>query len=395
MPATNTPTHFGWVTKCFHWLTALLILTAIVLGVLAHDAAFDTSQQLARKAWLFSFHKTVGIAAFFVAVMRVIWALTQPRPGKISGKSWEHRLAEVAHWALYFSMILVPLAGWVTHAASSGYAPIWWPFGQSLPLVPKSPDLSVIAGQIHMAWEKILIIAILLHVAGALKHHLIDKDATLRRMLVGSPDVQVTPNHKSLIGPGVAVGAFIVVAAIGWARADVAAPNSQNALAQPAASGWTVENGTVAITVMQFGNAVDGQFADWTAAIEFDPDVAAGAAGSVEGQIAIGSLTLGSVTGQAMGPDYFAADQFPTANYNGNIIAVQDGHVLIGNVTLRGTTRPFEMPFTLTVDGQTADAEGQFSLARLDFGIGTNQQDGGQLGFDVLVNVALTATRSD
>ncbi|MEO0358432.1 MAG: cytochrome b, partial [Pseudomonadota bacterium] len=265
MSATNTAQHFGWVTKSFHWLTALLILAAIVLGVVANGAAYETSDQIAQKSWLFSFHKTIGLAAFFAALFRVLWAFTQKRPGKIGTTAWENWLADVAHWALYASMIFVPLAGWVTHAASSGYAPIWWPFGQDLPLVPKSPALSVAAGQVHMAWEKILLVSIILHVAGAVKHHVIDKDATLRRMLPGQPKVTVHPKQATLIPPIVAAVIFGGVAFVAAAQADLDAPGSQVTLAQPVASDWVIQDGTVAITVTQFGSAVPGAFADWTA----------------------------------------------------------------------------------------------------------------------------------
>jgi hypothetical protein len=82
-------------------------------------------------------------------------------------------------------MLIVPLSGWVHHAATTGFAPIWWPFGQSLPFVPVDATVAATAGAMHWLFTKILAASILLHVAGALKHHLIDRDATLRRMLPG------------------------------------------------------------------------------------------------------------------------------------------------------------------------------------------------------------------
>ena len=75
MPTSNTPRSYGSVTKTFHWLTVLLILTAIPLGIIANKLAYDTSEALAFKAFLFSMHKTVGVTAFFVALARILWAL--------------------------------------------------------------------------------------------------------------------------------------------------------------------------------------------------------------------------------------------------------------------------------------------------------------------------------
>ena len=137
MTLANTDTRYGLVARVLHWLTALLILTAIPLGVIANDMAHDTSEALAAKAALFSIHKTVGVAVFAVAVLRILCALMQPRPVPVqAGPGWQVTMAAVVHWALYISLVAVPLSGWVHHAATTGFAPILWPFGQGLPFVP-------------------------------------------------------------------------------------------------------------------------------------------------------------------------------------------------------------------------------------------------------------------
>ena len=83
MSLTNTATRYGAVTKTLHWLTAGGILAAIPLGIVANDWAFDTPEALATKATLFSLHKTVGVTIFFVALVRIIWAVTQPKPAPL------------------------------------------------------------------------------------------------------------------------------------------------------------------------------------------------------------------------------------------------------------------------------------------------------------------------
>ena len=139
MPAQNTLQRYGSVARTLHWLTALLILTAIPLGLVATDMPFDTGEALAAKANLFSIHKTVGVAAFFVALIRILWAFTQPRPVPLHpDRRAETWLADLVHWMLYVSMLAVPLSGWVHNAAVTGFAPILWPFGQTLPFVPQS-----------------------------------------------------------------------------------------------------------------------------------------------------------------------------------------------------------------------------------------------------------------
>jgi len=190
MELANTRTRYGAVAKTFHWLVALLILAAWPLGYFASDLAHQitdpdiatTQAQADRAALLFSLHKTVGVAIFFTALARIAWALGQPKPRLLNGdRPVEARAAETAHWLLYGSLVAVPLSGWVSHAASTGFAPIWWPFGQSLPFVPKEAGLAETAATLHYILQWVLVGALAAHVAGALKHHLIDRDATLRR----------------------------------------------------------------------------------------------------------------------------------------------------------------------------------------------------------------------
>ncbi len=81
MALTNTSIRYGGVTKFFHWLTALLILTLIALGLYASDLPHDTQDALTRKAWLFSLHKTLGVTVFFVALARISGPLPNPNRG--------------------------------------------------------------------------------------------------------------------------------------------------------------------------------------------------------------------------------------------------------------------------------------------------------------------------
>nr|HRK43103.1 cytochrome b [Gemmobacter sp.] len=195
MTLTNSARHYGAVARSLHWLTALLILASIGLGLYADNLPTDGAEALAAKVQAFSLHKTLGIAAFGAAVLRILWALSQPRPAPIHPeRRAETFAADLVHWALYAAMILMPLSGWVHHAALDGFAPILWPFGQGLPFVPKSESVAAAAGSLHWLMSKLLIASVALHVAGALKHALIDRDGTLSRMLTGRPAGQAAPH---------------------------------------------------------------------------------------------------------------------------------------------------------------------------------------------------------
>ncbi|MBW4708521.1 cytochrome b/b6 domain-containing protein [Roseobacter sp. YSTF-M11] len=399
MSLSNTASHYGSVTKTFHWLTALLVLTLIPLGIYANSLPFDTSEQLARKAWLFSLHKTLGVTVFFVALARIVWALSQPKPGLLHpDRKVESLAAETVHWLLYGSLLLVPLSGWVHHAATDGFAPIWWPLGQSLPLVPKSETVAAVTAGLHIVFERVLAASILLHVAGAVKHHVIDKDATLRRMLPGRPEVAATGGGHRIVAPVTsAVAIWISALFVGNALGLYAAhgPTVSAAALEDVQSDWQVQEGEITITVRQLGTNVQGSFADWTSAISFDEDVTAGTAGTVETTVSIGSLTLGSVTSQALGADYFNAEAFPTAVFVAEILRSESGYEAQGTLTMKDTSVPVTLPFTLEISGDVATMTGSATLDRRNYGIGDNQKDEGTLGFNVAVNISLTATRAE
>jgi cytochrome b561/polyisoprenoid-binding protein YceI len=405
MPLTNSETRYGAIAKLFHWLIALFILSSIPLGLIATDMAHaledpnipSTQADIDRTVLLFSIHKTLGVAIFFTALARILWALAQPKPKLLNGdKPLEAYAASTVHWLLYGSLVAVPLSGWVHHAATTGFAPIWWPFGQSLPFVPKVTHVAELASTVHYLLQWVLIGALVLHVAGALKHHVIDKDATLRRMLPGGTEAQPTarqPGHALPFLSALAVWAVVLggAGAAGWfeARAGMAPTLEQ------AESEWQVQDGTLNISVTQMGSTVEGSFADWTANIAYSqtPD-ANGKHGEVEVTVAIPSLTLGSVTDQAMGPDFFNAENHPTATFTADILAENGDHIALGTLSIKGSTVPVEMPFSLSIDDGTAAAEGSLSVDRRDFQIGMGT-DEGSLAFAVDISFALTAMRSE
>lgn len=217
MPFGNTADSYGSVTKAFHWLTVLLIIVLIPLGLVVHSMAENlrgpaigvTPDYLMRTIWLFSFHKTLGVAVFFVALARVLWSILQPKPNPLSNNTAQTMLADLVHWLLYGTLILTPLAGWAHHAATIGFSPIWWPFGQSLPLIPKSESLAATFAGLHVVMISLLCLSILLHIAGALKHQFVDHDATLRRMLPTASPMSPTYTRQRSFLP--ALGAMVAL----------------------------------------------------------------------------------------------------------------------------------------------------------------------------------------
>ena len=397
MSLGNATDRYGAVAKTFHWITALGIFANLALGFAAEWAPRGTEGEIALKTALFSAHKTVGVAVFFVALLRILWALAQPKPAPLHPERRTETLtADTVHWLLYGSLVLVPLSGWIGHAASEGFARIWWPFGQSLPLVPKSSELAETAWTLHYVFMLVLVASIVLHVAGAVKHHVVDKDATLRRMLPGTTRAASPDGRHGIVLPFVLALAFWGVALAGGAAAGLFSgpEGGESAALEDVDSEWEVQDGTLAIVVQQMGSEVRGEFADWTADIAFTPRDEPGPAGEVTVQIAVPSLTLGSVTSEAKAPAYLAAEEHPTATFAAEILREADGWVADGTVTLKGQEAPVTMPFELTLDGDTAEMRGTATLDRRNYEVGQSMDSEDTVGFEIGVQVELTAVRA-
>lgn len=393
----NTKSRFGGVAKVFHWLTALLILTMIPLGIVAQYWPYDTSEALAFKADLFSLHKTLGLLTFAVALLRIIWAFVQPRPALLpTGSRVQTFAAETVHFALYAALVLVPLSGWVHHAASTGFAPIWWPFGQTLPFVPESVAVADAFAGLHFVFNIVLVVSLALHIGGALKHHMIDGDATLRRMLPGTCELpSALERAKGHAAPAATAAAVWSLAVAVGLTVGLSGDRSSAVQAELEAvsSQWAVQEGALAITVQQLNQPVTGQFAEWTAAIAFDEEARNGVHGQVDVIISVPSLTLGSVTTQALAADFLDAGTFSTATFSGPIVTAEEGYVVNGVLSLVGQEVPLSLPFALEVDGDTATATGTVAIDRRDFGMGATYQDEETVGFTVDISIDVTATR--
>jgi cytochrome b561/polyisoprenoid-binding protein YceI len=398
MPARNTATSYGTVARSLHWLTALLIIVNFPLGVIADDLPFDTSEALAFKAQLFSVHKTLGVAIFCVALFRILWALTGDKPVSLHpNRRVENFVADVVHWALYLSLVVVPLSGWVHHAAVEGFAPILWPLGQGLPFVPISETVAGIAATAHWLFTKVLLASVALHVLGALKHAIVDGDLTMARMTSGSIAGKPMGARQPIAPALVALAIFAAGGAGAWALARGAAEapvaEAPTAAAPTETAGnWQVADGTLTLGVQQMGASVAGSLPVWTAAITFDE---ATGTGSVQVDIDTTQVILGSVSDQAKGPEFFDIATHPTARFTADITPAGEAFEAKGTLSLRGADVPVTLPFTLQITGDTATMAGNLTLDRRDFGMGPSYGDEKTVGFTVTVDVALTATRSN
>lgn len=381
----NTPYSYGSVARTLHWLTAFIILSNIGLGLTAHRWPMEGMDV---KIQLFSLHKTLGIAAFSVALIRILWALSQPRPGPVhADRPAETMIAETAHWMLYIAMLVVPLAGWAEHAATEGFAPILWPFGQGFPMIPKSGHLAEILAVIHRTFAWILIVTVVLHIAGAMKHAVVDRDGVLGRMVTGRVAGSAPPRHHVM---PMLLAAAIFTGGGGYALATATTSEASSTSLERPVSDWQVTDGAIGFSVAQMGTAVTGQFDDWTAAISFDE---ATSTGDVTVTINMSSVRIGTVSDQAKGAAFFDVATHPTAVFSGTIRPDGDRFMTDGTLLMKGATMPVVLPFTLKIADNVATMTGAATLDRRDWQVGAGYADETTVGFSVALDIALTATR--
>lgn len=398
----NTVETYGLFSRVLHWLMALLIFAAIGLGLYAEDLPTTSDAEVARLFTVYSLHKTIGVAVFFLALVRLAWTVAQPHPAPLHPeRRAETFLAHAVHWLLWIALLSVPLTGWLHHAATTGFAPIRWPFGQDLPFVPKSDHLAEIFSRVHGIATKLVFAALALHILGVIKHSAIDRDSTLARMARGTA-VPVKAVRQGIVAPALALMLWAGVIAAGlWAMpsdrpaTDPAGPASvQGGGTQTAPGNWQMQAGSIGFTALQSGAKVTGAIPAFTATIRFDDTVAEGSAGHVRVTMDMASVTLGSVTHQVTGPEFFDIARFPTAIFDAEIVATSDGHVARGTLTIRDKSVPVELPTMITVTGDTAKMTGAITLDRRDFSLGASYSDNKTVGYPVAVEVMLSATHS-
>lgn len=206
---------YNRVAITLHWLIAAAIFYNLVSGLL--------NETLPR--WFFVFHISSGLTILALSVVRVVWRLTHKPPPLLPMKRWERWLAHGVHFLLYGAMLLVPWTGWVmisagppAGSAGAAYAqaqraqaaaatgqpaptprkpPMFWglaPVPMIAPVANLGREPSGVAGQrafheqmegVHEKVAWMLLLLLFMHIAGALKHQLIDREPELARMGLG------------------------------------------------------------------------------------------------------------------------------------------------------------------------------------------------------------------
>lgn len=183
MSKRDTQTTLSSMTIKLHWIVALIMIFLTALGIYMEN--FEAEN-------LFDIHISVGTLILIFVIPRLIWRYKNGWPKPVGNyTSLEHISGKLVHWVLILATFLMPLSG-ITMAIAGGHGLHF--FG--LELVPENIDptgvedvivlstpLANIGDYIHGLGGTVLPAAIVLHIVGALKHHYIDRDRTLVRMM--------------------------------------------------------------------------------------------------------------------------------------------------------------------------------------------------------------------
>lgn len=194
MKLSNTPTTYGLISILFHWLAAAAVFGLFVSGLWMVDLGYyDVWYHRAP-----AIHKSVGVLLLLLVAARLVWrwigGAPEPEPG---WRPWEIRLAHWVHYSLLFGILVVGAAGYLITTAKGESVAVFNLF--SIPATIQGlPRQADVAGEVHY-WLAVALIGLAaLHALAALKHHFVDRDATLLRMLglkgIPKPQTTTTPH---------------------------------------------------------------------------------------------------------------------------------------------------------------------------------------------------------
>ncbi|HEY1604246.1 MAG TPA: cytochrome b [Allosphingosinicella sp.] len=171
------PARYSRVAILLHWLIAALVLTNLYLGIFHEDMSKPV-----RESMLF-YHKAIGLTVLALTILRLGWRLGhRPPPYDSAMKRWEVGLARVTHWTFYFMLLALPLSGWLL-VSTGGHATSW--FGLfNVPALPiaRGDDAHDLWDSVHVFLGWAMLVLVVLHILGALKHLLQGHRQILGRM---------------------------------------------------------------------------------------------------------------------------------------------------------------------------------------------------------------------
>ena len=172
------------VAVALHWLLGVALIAIFSLGLYMADLPFSP-QRLRYYSW----HKWAGVTVLVLSFGRLFWRLTHRPPAlpvalERAMPAWQRMAHHATHHGLYGLFFAVPLLGWA-YSSAAGFPLVWFGVVPLPDFVPVSEALADVLKPLHKYSALAMAALVVLHVAGALKHQLVDRDGLLQRMGVG------------------------------------------------------------------------------------------------------------------------------------------------------------------------------------------------------------------
>lgn len=169
---------YSGVAIGLHWLIAIAIIGSFTVGLYMVDLPLSP-----QKLKIYSWHKWAGVTIFLCVVLRLGWRLSHRPPELPAGMpDWQRKAAEATHVLLYLLMFAVPLSGWLMSSAK-GFQTVWFGVLPLPDLLDKNKELGDLLQQVHKLLNFGMAALVIAHLGAALKHHFLDRDDVLTRML--------------------------------------------------------------------------------------------------------------------------------------------------------------------------------------------------------------------
>ena len=394
------------VAITLHWVIALAILGMIFGGWYMTDLPDGAPGQY----FLYQMHKSVGITILLLSIARIIWRAINPPPALPEDMNGlEKTASHLVHLGFYGLMIALPLTGWLYSSISVKldvptvlYFVLSWP---DVPFVEglKTETASGVVNFIHskLAWVALALLA--LHVAGAIKHELSAEQGVLKRMipgLFGKTQKPAAPSRGAVTAFGSALGVLALVAMtppLLSSLSGTGGPISAEAAFEP---NWTVdpETSSIAFSGLHDGNEFTGEFANWDAAIQFDPANPQNAEVNVTVAMTSASASQKLYADSLPSPEWFNSAAFPTASVE--ILDIADGgngtFTSTARLTLKDLTVDAAFPFSLETSGDAARMTGQAVFERTPLDLGQSSDPNADwVSEEITVDVIVEAIRKN
>jgi cytochrome b561 len=176
----NKNTSFGLISRSLHWSMALLLTLLFAMGLYMTSLDYYDPLYHSLPWW----HKGLGLSAFILLIIRVVWtALNPPPPPLTTHTQWEQALAHLIQKLFYILIFFIALSGYFISTAKGKGISFFDVFEIPAITTELKEGTADLIGNAHEIMAISLAVFVLLHAFAALKHHFIDKDKTLRRMI--------------------------------------------------------------------------------------------------------------------------------------------------------------------------------------------------------------------